>query len=105
AEEEPAFDVVVPSLPGFAFTGMVPPVAEIPDIRFSARLLHRLMTDVLGYPQFMVAGGDGGSAIAQSMAIQFPASITAIHLTDIGWQNNTDPESLSDTERKYLEAA
>ena len=44
------------------------------------------MTEVLGYRQFVVAGGDGGSAIAQSMAIQFPGSVIGVHLTDIGWQ-------------------
>jgi pimeloyl-ACP methyl ester carboxylesterase len=102
---EPTFDVVVPSLPGFAFTGILPPAAVIPGIASSARLLHRLMTEVLGYPKFMVAGGDGGSAIAQSMAIQFPASIIGVHLTDIGWQGDAPTDSLTSVERKYLEAA
>jgi pimeloyl-ACP methyl ester carboxylesterase len=102
---EPTFDVVVPSLPGFAFTGILPPTSVIPGIATSARLLHRLMTEVLGYTKFMVAGGDGGSAIAQSMAIQFPASIIGVHLTDIGWQGNVQTDSLTSVERKYLEAA
>jgi pimeloyl-ACP methyl ester carboxylesterase len=102
---EPTFDVVVPSLPGFAFTGLLPPSSGIPTINSSARLLHRLMTEVLGYGQFIVAGGDGGSAIAQSMAIQFPTSVIAVHLTDIGWYDNANPESLTDIERKYMEAA
>src|SRR5688572_18415415 len=78
-------DVIVPSLPGFGFTGQVGPPADVPSIRSSARLLHRLMTEVLGYERFVVAGGDGGSAIAQSMAIQFPGSVMGLHLTDIGW--------------------
>jgi len=93
-------DLVVPSLPGFAFTGQIGPPADIPSIRSSARLLHRLMTDVLGYEQFVVAGGDGGSAIAQSMAIQFPASVIGIHLTDIGWHDHGEP--LTAIEEKYL---
>src|SRR3954463_140000 len=46
---EPVFDVVVPSLPGFAFTGMLQPAEQIPSVKRSARLLHRLMTEVLGY--------------------------------------------------------
>jgi len=104
-DSEPVFDVVVPSLPGFTFTGLLQPAAEIPAIDRSARLLHRLMTEVLGYRQFIVAGGDGGSAIAQSMAIQFPASVIAVHLTDIGWHASADAESLGDIERKYVEAA
>ena len=97
--------MVVPSLPGFGFTGLVPPTSRVPSIREAAQLLHRLMTEVLGYEEFMVAGGDGGSAIAQSMAMQFPDSIMAAHLTDIGWYGNVNPESLSDTERKYMDAA
>ncbi len=104
-QHEPRFDVVVPSLPGFGFTGLIPPASRVPSIKSAAQLLHRLMTEVLGYEEFMVAGGDGGSAIAQSMAIQFPDSIMAVHLTDIGWYGNLTPESLSDTEHKYMEAA
>ena len=95
-------DVVVPSLPGFAFTGQVGSSADIPSIKFSARLLHRLMTDELGYRQYVVAGGDGGSAIAQSMAIQFPESVIGIHLTDIGWHEHG--EALTDMEQKYVAA-
>src|SRR6188768_1060794 len=103
-EHEPVFDVVVPSLPGFAFTGLLQPVEQVPSVKRSARLLHRLMTEVLGYRQFIVAGGDGGSAIAQCMAIEYPGSIIAVHLTDIGWQSNVGDEDLSDIERKYVEA-
>jgi len=39
------------------------------------------------------------------MAIQFPGSIIAVHLTDIGWQSHAGEEDLSDIERKYVEAA
>jgi pimeloyl-ACP methyl ester carboxylesterase len=95
-------DVVVPSLPGFAFTGQIGPPSGVPSIKSSARLLHRLMTEVLGYEQFVVAGGDGGSAIAQSMAIQFPASVIGIHLTDIGWHDHGG--ALTDIEQKYVAA-
>jgi pimeloyl-ACP methyl ester carboxylesterase len=104
-ESEPAFDVVVPSLPGFAFTGLVPPFDEVPTIEKSARLLHRLMTDVLGYERYVVAGGDGGSAIAQSLAMLFPHAIIGLHLTDLGWAGAGDETALTDPERKYLAAA
>ncbi|HEU5134745.1 MAG TPA: epoxide hydrolase [Steroidobacteraceae bacterium] len=96
-------DVVVPSLPGFAFTGQIGPPGDVPSIKASARLLHRLMTEVLGYEQFIVSGGDGGSAIAQSIAIQFPASVMGIHLTDIGWREHGG--TLTDIEQKYVAAA
>ncbi len=61
-QREPTFDVVVPSLPGFAFTGVLPPPSEIRRSVVRGALLYRLMTEVLGYEEFIVAGGDGGSA-------------------------------------------
>jgi pimeloyl-ACP methyl ester carboxylesterase len=39
------------------------------------------------------------------MAIQFPESILAVHLTDIGWHANAPEEELTGIERKYQEAA
>jgi pimeloyl-ACP methyl ester carboxylesterase len=104
-ENDPAFDVVVPSLPGFGFTGAVPPFEEIPNIATAARLLHRLMTEVLGYERYIVAGGDGGGAMARSLALQFPDSIIGVHLTDIGWHGHGESADLTAVERKYLAAA
>jgi pimeloyl-ACP methyl ester carboxylesterase len=104
-ESEPAFDVVIPSLPGFAFTGAVPPFEDVPTIDSSARLMHRLMTEVLGHQRYLVAGGDGGSAIAQSLALQFPQAIIGIHLTDIGWGDAGDEADLTEPERKYVAVA
>ena len=100
-----AFDLVIPSLPGFAFTGPVRRPALEPT-RHSAELLWQLMTDVLGYRRFAVAGGDGGSHLAQILAIDHPEAISGIHLTDLGWHAfNVDPGTLSKTEQKYLEAS
>ena len=42
-EEELTFDVIVPSLPGFAFTGPVARPAEIPAIRHAAQLAARML--------------------------------------------------------------
>jgi pimeloyl-ACP methyl ester carboxylesterase len=100
-----SFDVVIPSLPGFAFTGPVR-LGEHQPTRASASILWRLMTGVLGYERFAVAGGDGGSVLAQILAIDHPESVVAIHLTDLGWHaSGVDPGSLSKPERKYLDAA
>jgi pimeloyl-ACP methyl ester carboxylesterase len=100
-----AFEVVVPSLPGFGFTGVVRhPTPEQPN-RQSAALLWRLMTEVLGHRRFAVAGGDGGSALAQLIAIDHPESVVGIHLTDLGWHvAGADRSKLSRAERKYLDA-
>jgi pimeloyl-ACP methyl ester carboxylesterase len=99
-----AFDVVVPSLPGFGFTGPVTRRSAEQPNRQSARLLWQLMTEVLGYRRFAVAGGDGGSPLAQILAIEHPESVVGIHLTDLGWHvANVDPTTCSKAERKYLE--
>jgi pimeloyl-ACP methyl ester carboxylesterase len=100
-----SFEVVVPSLPGFGFTGAVQHPSPHQPNRQSAQLLWRLMTEVLGHRRFAVAGGDGGSALAQLLAIDHPESVVGIHLTDLGWHvASVDPSKVSKAERKYLEA-
>lgn len=97
-----AFDVVVPSLPGFGFTGPVA-LPKVEPLVFVAERLWRLMTQLLGYDRFVVAGGDGGSPLAQLLAIRHPESVIAIHLTDLGWHvGNVDPSTLTKPEQKYL---
>jgi pimeloyl-ACP methyl ester carboxylesterase len=101
-----AFDVVVPSLPGFPLTGPVRCPEGIPVNRHTAYLLWRLMTETLGYERFAVAGGDGGSVLAQLLAIAHPAAVVGIHLTDIGWHaTNVEQSGLSEAEKKFLAAA
>jgi pimeloyl-ACP methyl ester carboxylesterase len=98
-----SFDVVVPSLPGFAFTGAPKPPDAGQPTRHSAQLLWRLMTDVLGYSRFAVAGGDGGSVLAQILAIDHPEAVIGIHLTDLGWHAyDVESSSLPKAEQKYL---
>lgn len=100
------FDVVVPSLPGFAFTGRLPRVPAQQPSRYSAHLIWRLMTEVLGYRRFAVAGGDGGSVLAQILAIDHPENVIGIHLTDLGWHaSNIDLTTASKDEQRYLAAS
>jgi epoxide hydrolase len=75
---EDAFDVVVPSLPGFAFSSK--PKGKPIGPPTTARLWRGLMTDVLGYPRFGAQGGDWGSVVTRQLALQFPASLLGIHL-------------------------
>jgi hypothetical protein len=55
-DPDDAFGVVIPSLPGFAFSGM--PAAEPVTTPVIADLWARLMSYVLGYPRFGAYGGD-----------------------------------------------
>lgn len=70
-------DVIVPSLPGYAFSGR--PRQPIGP-RATAGLFHLLMTDVLGYQRYLVQGGDWGAAIGGWMAHDQPRSCLALHL-------------------------
>jgi len=99
-----AFDVVVPSLPGFGFTKSLREVTQHQPMRQSAAAMYHLMTEVLGYSRFVVAGGDGGSPLAQTMAIDYPDAVEAIYLTDPGWHTQSvDMSTLSKREKKYTE--
>ena len=99
-----SFDVIVPSLPGFGLTRSPRQVSHHQPMRRTASLLFALMTDVLGYTQFVVAGGDGGSPLAQTLAIDYPEIVKAIYITDPGWHTQgVDLSTLSKKELKYAE--
>lgn len=70
-------DVIVPSLPGFAFST---PVTGIIGPRRAAELMHELMTRLFGKSRYIVQGGDWGSGIAGWMAHHYPDSLLGIHL-------------------------
>ena len=99
-----SFDVIVPSIPGFGFSDPVRKPGW--TVKQTAELWASLMRDVLGYQRYAAAGGDGGSPISQLLALNDPASVIGIHLTDIGFQAtmNLDPSSLTPVEREYLGA-
>lgn len=79
---EDSFDVVVPSLPGFGFSGS-PKQSGVNNFRVS-ELWAKLMTAKLGYRRFAAAGGDIGSGVARYLALNHPELLIGIHLTDIG---------------------
>jgi pimeloyl-ACP methyl ester carboxylesterase len=73
-----AFDVVVPSLPGFGFslpltrTGIA--VREVSDRWVT------LMTEVLGYPRFAAQGGDIGALVSTDLGHAYPERLIGVHL-------------------------
>ena len=99
-----SFDVIVPSIPGFGFSDSVRKPGW--TVKQTAELWASLMRDVLGYQRYAAAGGDGGSPISQLLALNHPASVIGIHLTDPGFQAtmNLDPSSLTPAEQQYLGA-
>ncbi|OQO04413.1 hypothetical protein B0A48_11024 [Cryoendolithus antarcticus] len=73
-----SFDVVVPSLPGFAFSSKPPVNWTVED---TARIQHTLMNDVLGYRQFAVHGTDWGCAPSYTLYANYSDATRAAHLT------------------------
>jgi microsomal epoxide hydrolase len=93
----PAFHVVAPSLPGFAWSDA--PTAPIGP-RAVAGLYDRLMTEVLGYPRYIAQGGDWGCVISAWLGLDSSA-VTAIHLNGYGLRN-ADMAPQSEAEGKWL---
>ena len=100
-----AFDVVIPSLPGYGFS-QHPHKAGLnaPGI---SDLFATLMTETLGYSHFGVQGGDWGSVIAAAMAFAYPAHVAGLHINMLGVRPFLGEGSppLSDNEKAFIEAA
>jgi pimeloyl-ACP methyl ester carboxylesterase len=73
---EDAFHVVIPSLPGYGFSGKpTEPGWNPPRIAKAwAALMQRL-----GYTKYVAQGGDWGNAVTELMAVQEPAGLLGIH--------------------------
>lgn len=71
------FSVVVPSLPGYGWSGRpANPVGPA----YTAGLWRKLMVDVLGYPCFFAQGGDWGSMVTSWLGANHADVVPAIHL-------------------------
>jgi pimeloyl-ACP methyl ester carboxylesterase len=74
---EDAFDLVLPSLPGYGFSAA--PASTGWDPGRTARAWAELMSR-LGYTRYAAQGGDVGAAVVDAMAIQQPDGLAGIHL-------------------------
>ncbi|PYH88720.1 alpha/beta-hydrolase [Aspergillus ellipticus CBS 707.79] len=84
-----SFDVIVPSLPGFAFSSAPPVNWTVPD---TARVFNTLLTDVLKYNTYAVFGTDWGSGIAYTLYGQYNTTVRAAHLAFLPFFPLTPPE-------------
>jgi pimeloyl-ACP methyl ester carboxylesterase len=75
-QAEDAFDVVIPSLPGYGFSGQ--PTTTGWDPQHIARAWVELMRR-LGYTRFVAQGGDWGDAVSEQMALQAPPELLGVH--------------------------
>jgi len=72
-----AFDVVIPSIPGYGFSGK--PTGTGWDAEHVARVWAELMQR-LGYNRYVAQGGDWGALITSAMARQAPTGLAGIHI-------------------------
>jgi pimeloyl-ACP methyl ester carboxylesterase len=93
------FIVVVPSLPGFAFSG--PPPAPGLITRQVAALCRRLMTEGLGHDRFVAHGSDIGAGVVAWLARDHSQSVRAIHLATPGLAPVSD--ATTPEERAYAD--
>jgi pimeloyl-ACP methyl ester carboxylesterase len=76
ASASDAFHLVIPSLPGYGFSGK--PTSPGWDPARIARAWTELMKR-LGYTRFVAQGGDWGNAVSEVMALQAPPELLGIH--------------------------
>ncbi len=89
---EDAFDLVLPSLPGYGFSDEPTEVGWDPDriARAWAELMNRL-----GYTRYVAQGGDQGANVTDAMGRQAPNGLLGIHLNllgdlpDLGWRRSS----------------
>ena len=99
---EDAFHVVVPSLPGFAFSDK--PVETGWGVNRIARAWATLMPR-LGYERWVAQGGDWGAGVTHALAHQRPQGLIAAH---VNWQfvfPEKLPENPTPAERKAIDRA
>jgi pimeloyl-ACP methyl ester carboxylesterase len=107
---EEAFDVVVPSLPGYGYSDV--PTSSGWSAGRVARAWAELMNR-LGYSRYVAQGGDVGAAVTDTMAIQAPDGLVGIHLNFLRRQppeiaaavfgGAPVPEGLTEQERAAVE--
>jgi pimeloyl-ACP methyl ester carboxylesterase len=105
-----AFHVVIPSMPGYGFSGK-PTTTGWNPIRI-ARAYGELMTR-LGYQRYVAQGGDWGSIVVNFMGVQEPSGLLGIHtnmpevippeVDAVIWSGGPLPTGLSDEERRACE--
>jgi len=106
ADPADAFDVVVPSLPGYGFSQR--PSRPGFDPYQASDLWMRLMTG-LGYERFGAQGGDWGASVSTWLAFRFPDHVAGLHLNFIPGSYRPPlgdgQPPLSEDERAFLDAS
>jgi pimeloyl-ACP methyl ester carboxylesterase len=100
-ERSDAFTVIVPSLPGFAFS---PQRASLPGDPATHEIWHRLMRDELGFERYAAHGGDLGAGVSSRLGEAHPEAVMGIHLLAVADPVECDPAGVTEEEQAYLDA-
>ncbi len=100
ADPADAFDVVVPSLPGYGFSG--PTRTRGVTVTWIAEVFVTLMQK-LGYQRFAAQGGDWGSSISAALGRSYPDKLVGIHLNFLLLRSNTSQDATNEEERRWRE--
>ncbi|MEU8261684.1 epoxide hydrolase family protein [Micromonospora sp. NPDC048999] len=87
-----AFHVVIPSLPGYGFSGA--PREAGWDVRRVARAWAELMRQ-LGYDRYVVQGGDWGAPISLHLGLADPTHVAGVHVSMLVTMPPADPSALA----------
>lgn len=98
---EDAFDLVLPSLPGYGFSGK--PAEPGWGRARVARAWDTLMKR-LGYTRYVAQGGDWGAVVTQEMGHQAPAGLLAIHINMPAVVPRTPPTKFSADEQAAMDS-
>jgi pimeloyl-ACP methyl ester carboxylesterase len=100
-----AFHLVIPSMPGYGFSGK-PTTAGWTPVRIASAWIELMQR--LGYTKYVAQGGDWGAIITDLMAVQAPAGLIGIHtnmpatvppaIDKLLWAGSPPPAGLSDEE-------
>ncbi|MDQ0252357.1 pimeloyl-ACP methyl ester carboxylesterase [Sphingomonas kyeonggiensis] len=97
-----AFDVVVPSMPGYGFSDRPSGTGWNPGR--IAQAWTTLMRDKLGYRRWVAQGGDWGSAVTHALASQRPEGLLAAHVNLLFVVPEVPPANPTAEERAALDA-
>ena len=93
------YDLVVPSLPGYGFSGRPPRPISATDI---ARMWRKLMVDGLGYARFGAQGGDWGASVTTALARDHADVVASYHLNYLA---HTPGATMMPEEAEWLAAS
>ena len=100
-KEEDSFDVIVPSLPGFGFSGKP---SKPMGPRKMADIFNQLMIKNLGYNNYLTQGGDWGATISNWLGHDYPKTCKAIHINCLTMRHPDGPQTQEekDWEAKFI---